>query len=88
MLVVVEVVLFAIWTRRRSTTTGRVAWIGFAVAIVLPITGLCVGAGDFATCVDEHGTCRFCRMLNAMDALVRPCDLYDDGVGNGSCPPP
>lgn len=36
-LVVVEVVLFAVWTRRRTTFAGRMAWIGLAAAILLPI---------------------------------------------------
>ena len=36
-LVVVEVALFAVWTRQRTTSAGRMAWIGLAGAIVLPI---------------------------------------------------
>lgn len=37
-LVVVELILFAVWTRRRTALAGRAAWIGLVAAIVLPIT--------------------------------------------------
>lgn len=43
---------------------------------------------DFATCVDQRVECRVCLMLNAMDAMNADCDLFDDGVPNGTCVAP
>jgi len=49
--------------------------------------GLCTGAGDFASCVDERGLCRICLLRNGTDGLGRDCDILDDTIANGSCPP-
>ncbi len=47
--------------------------------------GICVGAPVFADCVDASTECRTCLTLDAVDGLSRDCDLYDDGLANGSC---
>jgi len=36
-------------------------------------------------CLDILVECRVCQMLNEMDGLFVNCDLFDDGVANGSC---
>lgn len=36
-LVVVELVCFAVWTRRRTTLAARVTWISLAAVVVLPV---------------------------------------------------
>jgi hypothetical protein len=48
--------------------------------------GRCVGAPDFAQCVDARVECRVCLMLNAMDDINADCDVFDDGVSNFTCP--
>jgi hypothetical protein len=49
--------------------------------------GSCSGlAGTaFDTCVDQNAACRMCLLLNAADRLSQPCDVFDDGLANGSC---
>ena len=37
-------------------------------------------------CVDAFVECEVCEALNEIDVLSRDCDLFDDGVANGSCP--
>ena len=44
----------------------------------------CAGQ-DLATCVDQLVECLVCGALNAVDDLSRDCDLFDDGLPNGSC---
>ena len=39
-----------------------------------------------AACAEQSARCRFCRALNAFDALATDCDDFDDEVTNGSCP--
>ncbi len=41
---------------------------------------------DLKLCIDYMIECEVCRYLNAVDGLFRDCDLFDDGVSNGSCP--
>jgi len=40
------------------------------------------GLRDF---VDATVECEFCKLVNATDGLRRDCDLFDDGLPNGSC---
>ena len=35
--------------------------------------------------VDFMVECEVCRFLNDIDGTNRNCDLFDDGVANGSC---
>ncbi len=56
---------------------------GVNIAAAFP--GVCASAIDFPACVDTRVECRACLMLDAMDGLGRDCDLFDDGVANGSC---
>jgi hypothetical protein len=56
-----------------------------SVDIATAFPGLCAGAEDLASCVDEQVECRMCRMVNGMDGLHADCDLFDDGLPNGSC---
>lgn len=37
-------------------------------------------------CLDDRVECRVCLGLNDGDSLIRECDLFDDGLLNGSCP--
>jgi cysteine-rich repeat protein len=43
------------------------------------------GASNFAGCLGELADCRACQMLNAFDGLSEDCDLFDDGLSNGTC---
>jgi hypothetical protein len=36
-------------------------------------------------CLDQKVECEVCMALNALDALERNCDEFDDGALNGSC---
>ena len=44
----------------------------------------CAG-GDLGDCLDQKIECEVCRALNLLDGLNRDCDLFDDGLANGSC---
>ena len=35
--------------------------------------------------VDAAVECEFCKLVNATDGLKHDCDLFDDGLPNGSC---
>jgi hypothetical protein len=52
--------------------------------------GQCTGETNlnFATCVSERVSCRFCLAINVADDINPPlnCDQFDDGVANASCP--
>ena len=52
--------------------------------------GECAGElnGAFASCVSSRIACRFCEGVNVADDISPPadCDLFDDGLSNGSCP--
>ena len=39
-----------------------------------------------ASCAEAAARCRFCRALNAFDALATDCDDFDDEAANASCP--
>ncbi len=41
--------------------------------------------GVDAACIDQKIECRVCLALNALDGLNRNCDLFDNGVLDGSC---
>jgi hypothetical protein len=44
----------------------------------------CAGQ-NLVTCLDQKIECEVCLALNAVDALSRDCDLFDDGLANFSC---
>jgi len=48
------------------------------------LPGLAPNAG--AGAIDAVIECRVCGALNSLDGLFRDCDLFDDGLANGSCP--
>ena len=41
---------------------------------------------ELRRCLDAFIECEVCKALNEIDVLSRDCDLFDDGVANGSCP--
>jgi hypothetical protein len=45
-------------------------------------------APPMATCIADRVACRFCRAAIVADDIETPldCDVFDDGVSNGSCP--
>jgi hypothetical protein len=49
--------------------------------------GECTGLGGNALrdCVDALVECQVCLMLSDMDNMFVNCDLFDDGLSNGSC---
>jgi hypothetical protein len=55
--------------------------IGFDTAALFPG---CEGPVSVA-CLDVFVECEVCQALNQIDALSRDCDLFDDGLANGSC---
>lgn len=69
--------------RLTRTVTGKCS----GVDLDATFPGACVGAPDFATCVDAAASCRFCLMVNTIDGLAEDCDLYDNTVADGSCIP-
>jgi hypothetical protein len=56
---------------------------GLSLATLFP--GLCAGAPDYPDCLSDLARCRVCRMVNAMDGLLRDCDAFDDETSNASC---
>ncbi len=58
------------------------------VALGRAIPGACFDSTEPATCLGNLTACRSCLMLNQADDLNQDCDAFDDGVVNGSCPPP
>jgi hypothetical protein len=49
--------------------------------------GSCTGMSGaaLAQCLDRLVECRVCQAINDMDALFVNCDVFDDGVANGTC---
>ncbi len=45
-------------------------------------------AAAFAACARQHSLCRMCILLNAANAILGPCDEFDDGSVNGTCVDP
>ena len=41
-----------------------------------------------ASCLDARAECELCRAVNDADGLSKDCDLFDDGLANGTCAPP
>ena len=62
--------------------------LGVNVATTFP--GVCSGStlGGLPACLDARAECRVCQALNTTDNLTVNCDLFDDGLANGSCPSP
>jgi hypothetical protein len=42
-------------------------------------------ADSTATCLDTRVRCRVCETIDDADDLDRDCDLFDDGLANGTC---
>jgi len=57
---------------------------GVPLATALP--GLCGAAANVPNCMRARVNCRACQQLNHNDSLSRDCDLFDDGLDNGTCP--
>jgi hypothetical protein len=50
--------------------------------------GSCAASASTAAlgaCIEQHVECRVCEALNTADGTSRDCDLFDDGLANGSC---
>ena len=47
--------------------------------------GACAGAPDLGACLAVRSRCETCQTVLAADALSRSCDVFDDGIVNGSC---
>ncbi len=41
--------------------------------------------GQTSACIADAAACRGCLLLDEGKALGHDCDLFDDGVANGSC---
>ncbi len=70
--------------RSRFDATLASACSGVDLATAFP--GLCASAPDLASCADERGRCRLCRLFGTAAGLSAGCDLFDDGAVNASCP--
>jgi hypothetical protein len=58
------------------------------VSIATRFPGDCSGSGSAAalgTCIERLVECDVCEAINDADGTNRDCDLFDDGVANGSC---
>ena len=44
------------------------------------------GTGPLAACLKQKASCGICSALNEADGLQQDCDLFDNGVMDGSCP--
>lgn len=45
----------------------------------------CAGEPDLAACLDQKVECEVCRALKEIDGVLPNCDLFDNGVADGSC---
>jgi len=71
----------------RKSLARRCVAADRAPLLALPF---CPGAVDVESahaCLTTKIACRACLAADAAGALGAPCDLLDDGVQNGSCPP-
>jgi len=50
-------------------------------------SGACFDALDLTACLDRLIACRSCLAINAAAGLSQDCDILDDTLINGSCPP-
>ncbi|MFN2425873.1 MAG: hypothetical protein ABR587_05450 [Candidatus Binatia bacterium] len=70
----------------QDTITKRCTEPGVSLATAFP--GACAASPDaasLATCLDRQVDCRVCTEANEMQGLDVDCDVYDDGMDNGSC---
>ena len=60
---------------------------GPPVVISTLFPGNCAGEtpATLGLCLEQRAECRICQALNIADDLLVDCDLFDDGVANGSC---
>ncbi|HYC01134.1 MAG TPA: EGF domain-containing protein [Candidatus Limnocylindrales bacterium] len=58
------------------------------VDIAAAFPGECADAPDFLTCVQERISCRTCIAINAVDGVMEPCDVFDNGEVDRSCVDP
>ena len=64
--------------------------------IHIAIHGICGGFSRIALfpgcdtsrdhCIEERVACEVCQALNEIDVLTVDCDLFDNGIADGSCP--
>ncbi len=50
-------------------------------------SGACFDAPDLTACLDRLTACRSCLAISAGVGLSQDCDILDDTLINGSCPP-
>lgn len=55
-----------------------------SLTALFPTCGSATSAGT-AACLDRRISCRTCLALNAVNGIDRDCELFDDGLANGSC---
>jgi hypothetical protein len=75
-------------SKKATKLTGDVgaACTGVSIATLFP--GVCSGSANataLGDCIERQTECRVCETLNAADGTARDCDLFDDGLANGSC---
>ena len=63
---------------------------GPPVVISTLFPGDCAGEtlATLGSCLEARAECRICQALNITDDLSVNCDLFDDGIANGSCSSP
>jgi hypothetical protein len=69
-----------------AATASKCATYGVVLSSAFP--GACAAAGDVAACVGERQDCQYCIAISVADSIdptALDCDLFDDGVSNGSC---
>jgi len=70
----------------QDTITKSCVEPGVSLATAFP--GTCAASPDaasLATCLDRQVDCRVCTQANEMQGLNVDCDVFDDGIDNGSC---
>jgi hypothetical protein len=58
------------------------------ISIPTRFSGVCadsVGAAGLGACISRQTNCRVCLALNEADGTDADCDIFDDGISNGSC---
>ena len=74
-------------------TAGKIASITSRKCVLkgVDLSGAFPGCGtdelsELAVCLDRAIECKVCSGLRQADDLLVDCDLFDDGLSNGSCP--
>lgn len=69
-----------------STITKYCGEAGLAFSATFPgACGSSATPADLSSCMQAAANCRTCLIFNVADAMAVDCDMFDNGIGDGSC---